>query len=547
MAQKSILEQALLQVQTLEEAVKANAKGILASTMKQELNDLLKEEEEDNLPDKEEKDVPAEAGDDETSISDEPKGDEEPDNDADDANPELEDKPEGEFPAADDDMGAESDDDDTLDMTGASEEEVLKVFKAMKPEDGIVVKKEGNTVQFSDQGNDYIIKLDDEGSEEPESTEMPDGAEMPDGLAEQSESANQDEIVYEIELDDDDDSQEMEATEEVSLKDGKPFDQKSPKGGVKKLQANETVTVTKSVTTKDGQPFNKKSPQQGVKKLQANEETIGGAKRPGTPLKGTGGPETKEPGKGGEKATQAEPHDGTPVKGTKPAEKKEPGKGGTKVTQTEKHPGTPPKGEGKPVVKEPKEQFQTSYEEECKECGDKDVKEVEATEAARTKWNIHGDKGGGEPGRTGLKSKKLFATGGGQNMGVVAEEVETLRKQNAEYKKALILFKDKLNEVAVFNANLAYATRLFTEHSTTKQEKLNILKRFDSISTITESKNLYATIQTELETKKPISEAMVEKIASTPQSSSTEVLSESKAYESPQFARMKELMKKLNR
>ena len=39
MSEKSILEQALLQVQTLEEAVKQNAKGIRASTMKQELND----------------------------------------------------------------------------------------------------------------------------------------------------------------------------------------------------------------------------------------------------------------------------------------------------------------------------------------------------------------------------------------------------------------------------------------------------------------------------------------------------------------------------
>jgi hypothetical protein len=48
MTEKSILEQALLQVQTLEEAVKQNAKGILASTMKQELNDLLKESEEEN-------------------------------------------------------------------------------------------------------------------------------------------------------------------------------------------------------------------------------------------------------------------------------------------------------------------------------------------------------------------------------------------------------------------------------------------------------------------------------------------------------------------
>ena len=57
MAQKSILEQALLQVQTLEEAVKANAKGILASTMKQELNDLLKEQEDEKDPEEVEKDV----------------------------------------------------------------------------------------------------------------------------------------------------------------------------------------------------------------------------------------------------------------------------------------------------------------------------------------------------------------------------------------------------------------------------------------------------------------------------------------------------------
>ena len=61
---------------------------------------------------------------------------------------------------------------------------------------------------------------------------------------------------------------------------------------------------------------------------------------------------------------------------------------------------------------------------------------------------------------------------------------------NEEYRKALNIFRTKLNEVAVFNSNLAYATRLFTEHTTTKQEKINILKRFDNVETIKESKNL---------------------------------------------------------
>ena len=166
-------------------------------------------------------------------------------------------------------------------------------------------------------------------------------------------------------------------------------------------------------------------------------------------------------------------------------------------------------------------------------------KKVQADEAARTKSNPHGDKN--EQNRTGLKSKKMYKAGSGS----INEEVETLKKQNAEYKKALVLFKDKLNEVAVFNANLAYATRLFTEHSTTKQEKLSILKRFDTVSTLNESKGLYNTIASELGNKTTVTESVADKIVNTPSSSSTEVLSESKAYENPQFARMKDLMKKI--
>ena len=133
-----------------------------------------------------------------------------------------------------------------------------------------------------------------------------------------------------------------------------------------------------------------------------------------------------------------------------------------------------------------------------------------------------------------------------ENVKSLNEEIETLKKQNGEYKKALVLFKDKLNEVAVFNANLAYATRLFTEHSTTKQEKMNILKRFDSVSSLNESKGLYNTIKTELGVKTTVTESVVEKISNTPSSStSTEVLAEAKAYENPQFRRMKDLMGKI--
>ena len=388
MSKKSILEQALLQVETLEEAVKANAQGIRASTMKQELNELLKEsmeEEEEPTQDDELKiqdDEQVTPEEDEDDMSD----DAETSNDATDDNEEdldNEDPSKGidnmdsddDMETSDDDMNSEddmetSDDDmgdeeDTLDMTGASHDEVLKVFKAMKPEDGIVVKKDGNHVELETGDDEFIIKLDEEIEE---STDEPFEKEVSE-----EEEETTDEDVYEIDLGEDDDEMSPE----------------SPK-------------------------------------------------------------------------------------------------------------------------------------------------EVEATESVRTMANgYHG----------GLKSKKTYYAGNKRDE--INEEVSKLKKQNVELKKAIVLFKDKLNEVAVFNGGLAFATQLFVEHSTTKQEKLDIMKRFNSISTLTEGKNLYTQITSELSTKKPITETVVNKITLTPTSSSTEILSESKAYENPQFKRMKDLMNKI--
>jgi hypothetical protein len=400
MTEKSILEQALLQVQTLEEAVKQNAKGILASTMKQELNDLLKEsleEEEktevevDEQPETEEN--PEEEGDD---MSDDDATADDSENDED-----LDNEPNKDIDGMDSEDGEEEDEDlalppaeegsedeDVMDMTGASDDEVLKVFKAMKPEDGIVVKKDGNNIEFGDGEDDYIIKLDDEMDSESEFNAEPEFGTEEDEFSEMDMmgddmETDEEETIYEIEID------EEEGEEEVA--------------------------------------------------------------------------------------------------------------------------------EG-------------------------DEMEIEATEAARTKSNPHGNKN--DMNRAGLPSKKTYKAGSG--VFGINEEVEKLKKQNSEYKKALVLFKDKLNEVAVFNANLAYATRLFTEHSTTKQEKLNILKRFDSVSTMNESKGLFNTIKSELGTKTTVTESVVEKISNTPStSSSQEVLSEAKAYENPQFRRMKDLMGKI--
>jgi hypothetical protein len=403
MTEKSILEQALLQVQTLEEAVKQNAKGILASTMKQELNDLLKESLEDEeetevpvdeqpedevTPEEEEDDMSDEDAEADDAEADDTENDEDLDNeepskdieglDSGDEEDEMDD--DEELPSFDEEPSTEEgvEDEDVMDMTGASDEDVLKVFKAMKPEDGIVVKKDGNKLEFGDGEDDYIIKLDDE--DETPSFNPENSIEDEPSFDDEEMNEEEEETIYEIEIDEEEDEED--------------------------------------------------------------DETY----------------------------------------------------------------------------------------------------EVDAMEAARTKSNPHGNKGAAN--RAGLPSKKKYKAGSG--VFGINEEVETLKKQNTEYKKALVLFKEKLNEVAVFNANLAYATRLFTEHSTTKQEKLNILKRFDSISTMNEAKNLFNTIKAELGTKTTVTESVVEKISNAPStSSSQEVLAEAKAYENPQFKRMKDLMSKI--
>jgi hypothetical protein len=186
-----------------------------------------------------------------------------------------------------------------------------------------------------------------------------------------------------------------------------------------------------------------------------------------------------------------------------------------------------------------------------KKAGEKDghyktYEKEETKEAARTNSYARANKVGNRKGFDQNINRKEIRQRPNTR---VNEEVDMLREKNEEYKKALDIFRTKLNEVAVFNSNLAYATRLFTEHSTTKQEKINILRRFDDVESLKESKNLYRSIKNELTSttsnEKTITES-IEKTVKTPTSGSAANLIESKTYENPQFLRMKDLMSKIN-
>ena len=175
------------------------------------------------------------------------------------------------------------------------------------------------------------------------------------------------------------------------------------------------------------------------------------------------------------------------------------------------------------------------------EGSNKVVKKMETKEAARTL-------GMGSDFRKGGLPKPRAHSSANLNLESLETEVSSLREKNEEYRKALNVFREKLNEVAIFNSNLAYATRLFTEHSTTKKEKINILRRFDNVETLKESKSLYRSIKDELsktETKS-LNETVENKLAQTVQTGSSTSLIENKTYEAPQFLRIKDLMSKIS-
>jgi hypothetical protein len=445
--------------------------------MKQELNDLLKESREDEEMDVEEQPEPKEkTADDMSDDSDNEEGldnDESEDSDDDTSkdidsmdsdDTDMEDMEDMDMDNMDMDNMDDTDmggDDDVVDMSSASDSEVLKIFKAMSPEDGIIVKKDGDDIEFSDGDNEYIIKLDDEdGMEEgPVFEGWQDEISEYDSTGNESSKGNRsliksiwgryfDEISNEIDPSD--------------FGDAYDFAENFLSYMVEKAVSDNLISQKESDRT--------------IEKMKdMYDENL---------IDMYGKPDDDDD--------------------------------------------------------DDDDDFDDDDEEIVYEIeldgddSDDNAKEEEMEESARTIGNgYHG----------GIKSKTMYKAGNKRDE--INEEVSKLRKQNGEYKKALVLFKEKLNEVAVFNANLAYATRLFTESSTTRQEKLNILKRFDTISTLKESKNLYSTIKTELGTKKPISESVVEKITSAPSSSSTQVLSEAKAYENPQFKRMKDLMQKI--
>jgi hypothetical protein len=438
---KSIIEEALLEAKSLEDALKANTKEMLAAHLSKELDSIV----ESSLKDKDEKEEVSEQEDEEMGMDDievEGSDDEEEDVELDfedvesdeDGDIELDlDSEESEEDVdldLDTDLDLDSvegeedvdldlelpsmgmgDEEEVMDLTGASDEEVVKVFKKLSDDDEVEVVKDSEGIHLKDNqtGAEYYIKESMDRMDSMEEGEY--CSECGSGsMYEDYSEMDEEEVVYEIELDDN--SPMMEMFDDMD--EGAYIDEEED-------AIEEDLARTRGYA------------RQGNRRHGASHI-----------------PSRREESRFAES-----------------------------------------KRERKPLINR-------------------------------------------KPKASTVSENKIM------------KEYNELKAKNEEYKKALNVFKDKLNEVALFNTNLAYVNRLFTEHSTTKKEKMDILKRFDSAESIKESKNIYKTIKTELDSKNPINESVEKKVNKTIESSKSTNLNESTAYVDPQITAIKDLMRRIS-
>jgi hypothetical protein len=437
-----------------------------------------------------------------------------------------------------------------IDLTDASDEEILKVFKAMGEEDGIIVKKDGNDIHLTDSETDeeYLVKLGeseedtnlDETMYVDEIDEMDVDTEdvinaifSKDGDASDIEVDQDEEVMYEIEFDeeDEDDMMEQEDDDMMEQEDDDMMEQEEDLDDM--MEEDDEDMMEEEEEDLDESYNQRRAVREAKSTIKPKGVGIGSGPKFTYKDKAAGG--FKEDKKQGPKSVGTGKAKFEYKKGENMEAKSKVVKAETKESAHGMN-----KGEKSKTMKG-KEDYTTKKGDTLKT---KAFAKEETKEAART-YGFGSKEGRGL--RKGITNNRNYVYG---NNGVKVEstqEVNILREKNEEYRKALNVFREKLNEVAIFNSNLAYATRLFTEHSTTKKEKINILRRFDDVETLKESKSLYRSIKDELsktETKS-MNESVGTKLNKQVSTGSSTTLIESKTYENPQFMRMKDLMSKL--
>lgn len=523
--QKTFLEETFAEMETIQEALTHHASSVLNVDLKNELqgavakalNEAKEEDEFETNP---------EVGD-ETG-EENPVGDETPEVPSDDTEdvsgePNLDDVA-GELPSADastmgddemptDDMPPveepEMGDDDVVDLTGASDEEVLQVFKKMGPEDEIeVVQTPDGNIELKVGGEEYYIKQTGGGME----SEVPEME--PDGDMDNTETADVDIPPTDGLVAEADYNKELSRVKEMGNKGGA-----GDRTGIKTAGTKPVATV--------GKPNN------------INDNTFKSAGKR-TDVAKPKEIEVAEIGKGGEsidKNVAANFEHGAKSDKrkdvAKPAETGDPKVKSVSGNMSMEASNTPNYDRGTkstPVTADPKVSSKTT------------VGIAENVTTLKAKLEENHDK----LVYTRQKYSEVVADNAKLRAQIqtLNENVTKFKKEEDGYRGAINTLREQFQEVAVFTSNLTHAVKLMTEHATTKEEKNQILKRLDEAKTLNESKIIYESLAASYGTsaKKP---AQIDEQLNRTVSSGASAINESTAYKSPELSRMLDLMNKM--
>ena len=106
---------------------------------------------------------------------------------------------------------------------------------------------------------------------------------------------------------------------------------------------------------------------------------------------------------------------------------------------------------------------------------------------------------------------------------------ETVTVLVESYKSALDKYRGQLQEMAIFNTNLAHVNNLLVneELALTQEDKIKIINEFKKVDSITSSQNVYKNLLTEMKGgKKTLTESLENKVSASIQPSSKQKLDE---------------------
>jgi len=82
----------------------------------------------------------------------------------------------------------------------------------------------------------------------------------------------------------------------------------------------------------------------------------------------------------------------------------------------------------------------------------------------------------------------------GAEIATLKEQNETLKTENAEFRKVYKYLRGKLNEVNLLNAKLLYTNKLFKEFKLNNAQKVKVVETFDLTESVREAKLVYSTL-----------------------------------------------------